>query len=235
MTGAGSGIGAAIVDRLAEDGGTVVLTDLPPVIDALSPEGFPPNVHVWPLDVADGRGRTQVVERLISEFGRLDVLVNCAGVNRDARIPKIEDEPLRFTLNVNLIGPISLARQAVPAMVAAGRGTIINIASRAFLGIFGSGAYSMSKGGLVGITRALALELGPLGITVNAIAPGFIETPMARELPQHVLDATMAAIPVRHGGRPDDIAGAVSFMVNDGSYVSGQVLTVCGGRSIGNK
>lgn len=235
VTGAGSGIGAGIVNRLAEEGHTVVLTDLSEVVDGIDQAELPTNVYSWPLDVASASGRTDVINRVTSEFGRLDALVNCAGINRDARIPKIDDATLRFTVQVNLIAALSLARAAAPLMIEGGGGSIVNIASRAFLGIFGSGAYSMSKGGLVGATRALALELGPRGITVNSIAPGFIETPMSLELPDHVLAKTMAAIPVRHGGRPEDIAATVNFLINEGSYVTGQVLTVCGGRSVGNK
>jgi 3-oxoacyl-[acyl-carrier protein] reductase len=119
-------------------------------------------------------------------------------------------------------------------MEAAGGGVVINIASRAWLGIFGSGAYSASKGGLIGATRSLALEVGALGVTANCIAPGYVETPLSATLPAQVLEKTLHSIPVGRGGVPDDIAAAVRYLVCEGSYVTGQVLTVCGGRSIGD-
>ena len=232
ITGAGSGIGAATALRLADDGLDVVVTDLPQVIDAIDPAGLPPRHHLFPLDVGDAAARKALVGLVNERFGRVDVLFNCAGVGPNARLLKITDDHMASTLGINLLGPISLTRELVPLMIESGGGAIINVASRAWLGIFGSGIYTMSKGGLVGFSRALALELGAHGITVNAIAPGYIETPLAHTLPAGVLAETMEAIPVRRGGRPEDIAGAVSYLVNEGSYVTGQTLSVCGGRSI---
>ncbi|MBM9464395.1 SDR family oxidoreductase [Aeromicrobium sp. YIM 150415] len=232
ITGAGSGIGAATARRLAEDGLDVVVTDLPQVIDSIDPTDLHPRCHLFPLDVGDADGREALVGFVGERFSRVDVLFNCAGVGPNARLSKISDEDMAFALGINLLGPISLTRQLVPLMIESGGGAIINVSSRAWLGIFGSGIYTMSKGGLVGFSRALALELGAHGITVNAIAPGYIETPLAHTLPAGVLAETMEAIPVRRGGKPEDIASAVSYLVNEGSYVTGQTLAVCGGRSI---
>ncbi|MFC9840273.1 SDR family NAD(P)-dependent oxidoreductase [Rhodococcus sp. NPDC127530] len=234
VTGAGSGIGAAITTRLSGEGYTVVLTDLPHVIEQHSHQTLPANVHPLPLDVGDRSSRIEAIETVAFEYGRLDVLVNCAGLGRDARLTNITDGDLELTLDVNLIGALSLVRQALPLMEAAGGGVVINIASRAWLGIFGSGAYSASKGGLIGATRSLALEVGALGVTANCIAPGYVETPLSATLPAQVLEKTLHSIPVGRGGVPDDIAAAVRYLVCEGSYVTGQVLTVCGGRSIGD-
>ncbi|EME56240.1 3-oxoacyl-ACP reductase [Rhodococcus ruber BKS 20-38] len=234
VTGSGSGIGKAIVERLAGEGNTVLLTDLPHVIDSLDTAHLQSGVKVHPLDVGDEHSRTEVINTIAREHGKLDVLVNCAGVGRDARLTNIKDEDLAFTLGINLFGAFSLIRQALPLMQESTGGAIVNIASRAWLGIFGSGAYSASKGGLIGATRSLALEVGHLGITVNCIAPGYIATPLSATLPQEVLDKTLRSIPVQRGGVPEDIAAAVRYLALDGSYVTGQVLTVCGGRSIGD-
>ncbi|WP_370178688.1 SDR family NAD(P)-dependent oxidoreductase [Rhodococcus wratislaviensis] len=234
VTGAGSGIGAATTTSLLREGYTVVLTDLPHVIEQRWHQTLPANVHPFPLDVGDRNSRIDAIESVASEYGRLDVLVNCAGISRDARLTNITDSDLELTLDVNLIGAPSLVCQALPLMEAAGGGAVINIASRAWLGIFGSGAYSASKGGLIGATRSLALEIGALGVTANCIAPGYIETPLSATLPAQVLEKTLHSIPVGRGGVPDDIAAAVRYLVCEGSYVTGQVLTVCGGRSIGD-
>jgi 3-oxoacyl-[acyl-carrier protein] reductase len=118
-------------------------------------------------------------------------------------------------------------------MAARGGGAVVNLASRAWLGTFGSTAYSTAKGGLVGATRSLALELGPARITVNAVAPGFVETPMTDGLPPDIRRRTLDAIPVGRAGRPDDVAAAVAYLA-EAPYVTGQVLVVCGGRSIGD-
>ena len=234
VTGAGSGIGRAIVDRLADEGATVLLTDLPHVIDSLDTTALPPGVETHALDVQDASSRATVIDTITERHGKLDILVNCAGVGRDSRLTNIKDEDLAFTLNINLFGAFSLIRRALPLMQAARGGAIVNIASRAWLGIFGSGAYSASKGGLIGATRSLALEVGELGITANCIAPGYIATPRSATLPQEVLDKTLRSIPVQRGGVPEDIAATVRHLALEGSYMTGQVLTVCGGRSIGD-
>jgi 3-oxoacyl-[acyl-carrier protein] reductase len=234
VTGSASGIGKAIVERLADDGHTVLLTDLPHIIDNLDTTVLPPTVETHALDVQNANSRATVIDTITQHHGKLDILVNCAGVGRDARLTNIKDEDLAFTLNINLFGAFSLIRQALPLMQTSGGGAIVNIASRAWLGIFGSGAYSASKGGLIGATRSLALEVGELGITANCIAPGYIATPLSATLPQEVLDKTLRSIPVQRGGVPEDIAAAVRYLVLEGAYMTGQVLTVCGGRSIGD-
>ena len=232
VTGGAGGIGRAICARLAADGATVVLADLDPAAAETAAGDIPGVVHPLVLEVTDPGSRHAAVTAC-QQLGGADVLVNCAGVLRDARIGTLEPAMFRRLTEINLLGPLALTRLVAQDMTSRGRGAVVNLASRAWLGTFGSTAYSTAKGGLVGATRSLALELGPVGVTVNAVAPGFIETPMVEGLPPEVRRRTLAAIPVGRPGRPDDVAGAVAFLA-DAPYVTGQVLLVCGGRSIGD-
>lgn len=231
VTGGAGGIGRAVCARLAADGFTVLLADLDPAAaDAAAALG--PGVEPRVLDVTDPESRRAAVARA-DALGGADLLVNCAGVLRDARIAKLDPALFRSLIGINLVGPLALARLVAAGMAERGRGSIVNVASRAWLGTFGSTAYSTAKGGLVGATRSLALELGPHGITVNAVAPGFVETPMTDGLPPEIRRRTLDAIPVGRAGTPDDAAGAVAYLAGAG-YVTGQVLVACGGRSIGS-
>ncbi|ANY06362.1 SDR family NAD(P)-dependent oxidoreductase [Pseudonocardia sp. HH130630-07] len=231
VTGGAGGIGRAVCARLAAEGDTVLLADLDPgaVADAASAIGA--GVVPWALDVADAGSRRAAVARA-GELGGVDLLVNCAGVLRDARIRTLEPSTFRRLIEINLVGPLALTRLAAGGMAERGRGAVVNVASRAWLGTFGSTAYSTAKGGLIGATRSLALELGPRGITVNAVAPGFVETPMTDGLPAEIRRRSIAAIPVGRAGTPEDAAAAVAYLAGAG-YVTGQVLVACGGRSIG--
>jgi len=238
VTGAAGGIGRGIGARFARDPrvGSVVLADLDPAAVTTTAGGLDGGAaEIVPLvlDVADEDSRRAAVEACTRRFGGVDVLVNCAGVLRDARVEQVDPAVFRRLLAINLLGPLALTRLVAPGMAGRGGGAIVNIASRAWLGTFGSTAYSTAKGGLVGATRSLALELGREGITVNAVAPGFVATPMTDGLPEKVRLRTLEAIPVGRAGTPDDVAEAVTFLAH-ASYVTGQVLVVCGGRSIGD-
>ena len=236
VTGAGGAIGAAIATRLAEAGHLVVAADLDQVGAAATRAGITTGggrADACRLDVGDQASRAELVAGVLDRHGRIDVLVNCAGILRDARIGDLTEQTLLPTLAVNLIGPLSLARQVIDPMTSEGGGSIINIASRAWLGIFGSASYSMTKGALVGVTRSLALELGPDGIRVNAIAPGYVQTPMSASLPPQVVRRSVNATPLRRAGNPDDVARLATELAHPQSFVTGQVIAVCGGRTIG--
>jgi 3-oxoacyl-[acyl-carrier protein] reductase len=230
VTGGAGGIGQAISARFAAQGATVIVADLDQDAVESAVNVISGDVHPLLLNVTDAASRRAAVARC-EDFGGADVLVNCAGVLRDARIGKLDALLFRRLLDINLLGPLALTRDIIERMAAREHGTVVNLASRAWLGTFGSTAYSTAKGGLVGATRSLSLEYGPAGVTVNAVAPGFVSTPMTQGLPPEIRRRTLAAIPVGRAGQPQDVADAVAFLAA-APYVTGQVLVVCGGRSI---
>ncbi|GAA5165347.1 MULTISPECIES: SDR family NAD(P)-dependent oxidoreductase [Amycolatopsis] len=226
VTGGAGGIGRGICERLAREVDVVFVADLDPYAAAgeLGPWARP-----LELDITSPESREAAAE----DTGGVDILVNCAGVLKDARVGALDPELFRRLLAINLLGPLALTRLLLEPMARRGGGAVVNIASRAWLGTFGSTAYSSAKGGLVGATRALALEVAPQGITVNCVAPGFVATRMTDGLPGKIRERTLEAIPVGRAGKPSDVAEAVAYL-SGASYVTGQVLVVCGGRSIGD-
>jgi NAD(P)-dependent dehydrogenase (short-subunit alcohol dehydrogenase family) len=245
VTGAGSGIGRAIARRLAADGLGVAVVDLEVdaahrVADEIALAGGRA-VPVAPLDVADRRqveeGATRAAEQLDAP---LLVLVNNAGRTGFGPFLRVDLDEWHHMMRVNLDGPFHCAQVLLPSMIDAGWGRIVNISSSSAQG--GQPfmvPYVTTKAGLIGFTKALALEFGPKGITVNTIPPGFIDTPMLRASEsQGKLGGTVeehaARTPVRRVGRPEDIAAACAFLVSDeAGYITGQVIGVNGGRNTG--
>ena len=226
VTGAARGIGRAIAERLAADGARVVLVDLDPAVEeaAAAALGGIPVI----ADVTDAAGRAAV--RAGVGDAPLAALVNNAGITRDGRIGTLEEADVRAVLRVNLGGAYELTLALRDAL--ADGSAIVNVSSRAYLGNFGQFNYAASKGGLVGLTRALALELAPR-VRVNAIAPGLTGSEMTRAMPERVLDKLIAASPMRRMAEPGEIADAVAALLSPAmSYVTGQVLLACGGRSL---
>jgi 3-oxoacyl-[acyl-carrier protein] reductase len=236
ITGAGGGIGRELTVTLASSGIDLIATDLNEENLAATVEaskGLTGKVIGVVGNMTDARLPTRLCETAIDSYGGVELLLNCSGFLRDARIQKMPVELFRQLIDINLTGPLNLTLAVACLMKEARRGRIISIASRAWLGTFGSSGYSCAKGGIVGANRALALSLAPFGVTVNSIAPGFIETPMARSLPPHILERVLKAIPVGRAGRPRDIAGLVLYLAGaDSGYITGQTLVACGGRSI---
>jgi 2-hydroxycyclohexanecarboxyl-CoA dehydrogenase len=242
VTGAGSGIGRAIAIRLGQDGFAVAVLDLDAdaahsVSDELIKLGLEASAY-GDVDVSQRSQVDAAVERIRSEMGPPLVLVNNAGIPGFKKFLDITDEKWNRIMEINLNGPYYFAQAVVPDMITAGWGRIVNISSSSAQ----SGQpymvhYVTSKAGLIGFTKALALELGPTGITVNTIPPGFIDTPMLRGSEERGLlggtvDQTAERTPVRRAGTPEDIAHACSYLVSDGaSYVTGQVIGVNGGRN----
>ena len=236
VTGAARGIGKAIATRLAGDGWTVLLADLDaPAVSAAAEEirvaGFA--AEGIELDVADSAAVGAAVERAGSELGPVLGLVNNAGVLRDGPLPEISDEDFRLVLDVILFGAFYTSRAVAPAMIGAGYGRIVNVASRAYMGNPGQANYSAAKAGLVGMTKALAKELGRHDVTVNAVAPGMTETEMVMNHPkaEAIIERAAKANSIRRIGVPDDIAAAVGYLFSDGAgFLTGDVLHVSGGR-----
>lgn len=225
VTGAARGIGRAISEKLATSGPfTVVGVDLAAEL-ALSE-----HITAVQVDLTSDDGPRIVREAVETTGLPLLGLVNNAGITRDSRLINMTDSDFEAVLNVNLGAAFSLSAELAPLMHE-GAG-IVNIASRAYLGNFGQFNYSMSKGGLVGMTRAMALSLAP-HVRVNAIAPGLIGTEMAMAIPEDVLDKMVSAIPLDRMGTPDEIANVVWFLLTPlSSYITGHVVVVGGGRSL---
>ncbi len=210
VTGSARGIGRSIENRLRADGYTVIGADLASGID---------------ISTVEGRSK---VKKLVAGQP-LQVLVNNAGITRDARLVKMSNEEFGAVLEVNLGAAYQLTRELLPLMET---GSIVNISSRAYLGNFGQFNYSMSKGGLVGLTRALALRLAPQ-VTVNAIAPGLIGTEMSEAIPDDLKNKMIASIPAGRMGEPEEVAELVSFLCSERArYLTGEVIVLGGGRSL---
>jgi NAD(P)-dependent dehydrogenase (short-subunit alcohol dehydrogenase family) len=240
VTGAGRGIGAATAKRLAAEGAAVAVIDLraadtAETVAAIEDAGG--KAIGIGCDVAVTDQVDAAVEQTIGELGGLDVLVNNAGVIRDNLLFKMTDEDWDTVIAVHLRGSFLCARAAQRQMVAQRSGRIINLSSTSALGNRGQANYAAAKAGIQGFTRTLAIELGPYGINVNSISPGFIVTPMieetARRMGVSVEDFMKGAaemLPVRRVGTPEDIAGVVAFLAGpDASYITGQNLYVDGG------
>jgi 3-oxoacyl-[acyl-carrier protein] reductase len=236
ISGGGGDIGAAIGARLADDGVQVVLADVDPGAAARAAAGIGGAVALE-ADVTSPDSVRALAAAVGERFGQLDVLVCCAGVEPPHDLASMSLSAWEITLAVNLRGPALLAQAALPFWQRQGGGAMVSIGSRTWLG--GSHpAYAASKAGLVGLTRSLALELGPLGVTVNAVAPSFVRTGFSAQRGDPVaLDAyserVRALTPLRQLARPGDVANAVAFLASDqAARITGEVLHVCAGSQL---
>jgi 3-oxoacyl-[acyl-carrier protein] reductase len=235
VTGGAQGIGLGIAEALLRAGFRVALFDLnPEALDAaaclLAPLGEVLPVRV---DVTDNAMIEASVAQVTSSWKSPDVLVNNAGLSRDKRITRMTEADWDFVIDVNLKGQFLCAKAVIPGMIAQQYGRIVNISSRAWLGGFGQANYSAAKGGVVSLTRSLAIELAGEGITANAVAPGIVETPLLATYKQDVRDRLQKSVPVGRIGQPGDVAQAVLMFASPASsYITGQTLYVCGGRSL---
>jgi len=234
VTGAGRGIGAATARLLAQAGAHVALVDR----DAAGVTQTAEQIAVaggealaFTNDVTDSFAVERTFDRVAEEWGRLDVLVNNAGTLREAPLEELTDDDFRDTLDVNLRAAMVCARAAVPHMLKQGRGRILSAASGSTrLGSQGLTAYAAAKAGIVGMTRTWARELGPRGVTANAVAPGLIEGETVRTVPSDELERTLARIPARRLGRPEEVAAVYLFLASDlAAFINGAVVGVDGG------
>jgi 3-oxoacyl-[acyl-carrier protein] reductase len=235
VTGAGRGIGEAIARRLARDGARVACVSrtesnaskTADAINAATPEAARP----YAVDVADRKAVGALCESILADFGRVDILVNNAGLTRDGLAMRMSEEDWDLVIDTNLKGAFNFIQGVMRSMVRQRAGRIINISSVAGLGgNAGQANYSASKAGLIGLTKSLALELASRSITVNAVAPGFINTDMTTGLPEPVKASVLGKIPLARFGNPEDIASAVAYLASpEAGYITGQTLTVDGG------
>jgi len=234
ITGGGRGIGFAIAGMLADAGSDVVVfdvidEDLERAAEALSTKGV--KVETAKVDVSNAEQVGEAVEHVVETLGRIDVLVNNAGITRDGLLLTMSDEEWDLVLSVNLKGAFNMIRAAGRQMLRQRCGSIINLASvSGVAGSAGQANYAASKAGVIGLTKTAAREFAKRGIRVNAVAPGFIETKMTAVLPDAVKQKYTEATPLRRPGQPADVAGAVLYFASDVSaFVTGQVLNVDGG------
>jgi acetoacetyl-CoA reductase len=235
VTGGTRGIGAAITEKLARHRAHVAAgfsrgQDAAEALQhKLETDGAKVSVHQGRVDKPEDCER--VVSEVLAKFGRIDYLVNNAGITVDKTVRKMSVDDWHNVLDVNLFGAFAMTKAVLEHMIERGTGRIVNISSViGETGNVGQANYAASKAGLVGLTKSLALEMSRRGITVNVVAPGFIATEMVSQMPQAALDAVVEKIPLRRLGKPEEVARVVSFLLeDDSSYITGAVYTINGG------
>jgi 3-oxoacyl-[acyl-carrier protein] reductase len=234
ITGAAGGIGLTAAEVFAREGAKVAMADFnveqgEERARELRQAGY--EVTFFQVNVADRQSVDEMVEKVLAAYGKIDILINNAGITRDAMLSKLSVEDFKAVLDVNLTGVFHCTQAVLPAMIANGRGRIINTSSvSGIYGNVGQTNYAATKAGVVGMTKTWAKELGRKGINVNAVAPGFIETGMTAKVPEKVMSQMLQMVPLARLGKPEDIANAYLFLASDESnYVNGTVLHVDGG------
>ena len=234
VTGAGRGLGRGIALKLATEGAKVVVADMAPADETVALiEKSGGIASAFTVNVSRQEEVQAMVKYAIDTYGTLDIMVNNAGINRDGMLHKMPVENWQLVIDVDLTGAFFGTQEAIKYMRQKGYGRVINISSGSWLGNIGQANYAASKAGIIGMTKSAARELASRGVTVNAVAPGFIETEMTAVLSEEVKKASAAQIPLGHFGKPEDIAKTVAFLASDdAAYITGQVIQVDGGMVI---
>lgn len=234
ITGAAGGIGFATTKRFLEEGATVIMVDLNDdegrkKAEVLQAEGLP--VKFYSVDVTRLEELEKLAREVVTTFGKIDIVINNAGITRDAMVTKMDEASFQQVLDVNITGVFNCTRVVVPYMIAMGRGKIINTSSvSGVCGNIGQTNYAASKAAVIGMTKTWANELGRKGICVNAVVPGFIETEMVKTVPEEILTRMKKMIPLGRLGRPEDIANVYLFLASpESDYVNGAVIHADGG------
>lgn len=237
VTGASRGIGKAIAMELAERGATVIVNysgseeKAQQTVSEIKKNGG--EAVAVKCDVADFAACEKLAKDVIGRYGRLDILVNNAGITRDGLIMKMSEQDFDSVMDTNLKGTYNMIRHFSRWFLKQKSGRIINIASvSGVIGNAGQANYSASKAGVIGLTRAVAKELSGRGICINAVAPGFIDTDMTRQMSEDAKKGIEAMIPMGHMGKPEDVARLVGFLADEAEYITGQVICVDGGMAI---
>lgn len=235
ITGGTRGIGKQIALELAKNGYDIVTNyrtendDLKDLINQVEKLGV--KINTYKCDVSNFENTEEFIKNVISDFGKIDVLINNAGITKDGLLMRMKKEDFEDVIDVNLVGTFNITRNVIPYMIKAKRGRIVNISS--VVGVSGNAGqtnYSASKAGIIGFTKSLAKEVASRNITVNAVAPGFIQTKMTEVLKNEVKDGILKQIPLKRFGTTEDVAKAVKFLVSeDSSYITGQVINIDGG------
>jgi len=244
ITGGAAGIGKATAQRFIEEGAKVVICDVNTDAGAAAIAELGPNATFYQVDVTDRQAVQEWVDAVVEEYGRVDVLVNNAGVLRDNMLVKVKDGELvkqmpedefDLVIAVNLKGVFNCTQAVAPYMIKQGGGVILNASSVVGLdGNFGQTNYVATKAGVIGMTKVWAREFGRAGIRVNAVAPGFIGTEMVMQMPERILEGMISRVPLGRMGEPRDVANAYLFLASDeASFISGTVLRVDGAIVIG--
>ncbi len=235
MTGAGRGIGEAIAKRFAEEGAKVAVVSRTESNAARTAEtinaAHAGAAKAYAVDVADFQAVQELADVIFKDFGKVDILVNNAGVTRDGLSMRMSSEDWDVVLDTNLKGAFNFIRAVQRPMAKQRSGRIINISSvSGLMGNAGQANYAASKAGLIGLTKTIARELAGRGVTVNAVAPGFIDTDMTKGLPEGIINEVKNVIPLKRFGAPEDIAAAVAYLAGaEAGYITGQTLVVDGG------
>ncbi len=231
VTGGAAGIGLVTAQNFAKEGAKIAICDVNPEAGEAAARALGPEASFEKVDVADSTAVSSWVEAVFERYGQIDVLVNNAGITRDSLIMRMKEADWDAVISINLKSAFNCIKAVSKIMVKQRSGRIINLASVVgVMGNPGQANYVASKAGMIGLTKTVARELGARGITVNAVAPGFIETDMTAVLPEKAKEAMLSMIPLQRAGIPQDVADTITFLASDqAAYITGQVMHVTGG------